>query len=159
MAMKLSTRSRYGTRLMLDMAQHYHDGPIHLIDVAKRQDVSVKYLEQIIVPLKKAGYIESLRGPKGGHILARPPEEITVKEIVAVLEEGTSLVECCDDLTACRRSNICPTRLLWKEASDAMFEKLQTINLADLVKKAAALEIKQSRSAPRDQVKKKSSQP
>ncbi len=138
--MKLSTRSRYGTRLMLDMAQHYHDGPIHLSDVAKRQDVSVKYLEQILIPLKKAGYIESLRGPKGGHILARPPEEITVKEIVAVLEEGTSLVECCDDSTVCQRSNTCPTRPLWKEASDAMFDKLQAITLADLVEKAKALE-------------------
>ncbi len=138
--MKLSTRSRYGTRLMLDMAQHYHDGPIHLSDVAKRQDVSVKYLEQILIPLKKAGYIESLRGPKGGHILARPPEEITVKEIVAVLEETTSLVECCDDSAVCQRANICPTRPLWKEASDAMFDKLQAITLADLVEKAKALE-------------------
>ncbi len=137
--MKLSTRSRYGTRLMLDMAQHYHDGPIHLSDIAKRQDVSVKYLEQIIIPLKKAGYIESLRGPKGGHILAKPPEEITVKEIVALLEEGTSLVECCDDATVCKRSDICPTRLLWKEASEAMFNRLQTITLADLVRKAEAI--------------------
>jgi Rrf2 family protein len=71
MSMKLSTRSGYGTRLMLDMAPNYHDGPIHLSDIAKRQDVSVKYLEQIIIPLKKAGYIESLRGPKGGHILGQ----------------------------------------------------------------------------------------
>ncbi len=140
--MKLSTRSRYGTRLMLDMAQHYHNGPIHLSDVAKRQDISVKYLEQIIIPLKKGGYIKSLRGPKGGHILARPPEEITVKEIVALLEEGTSLVECCDNSTVCQRSDICPTRLLWKEASEAMFERLQAISLADLVKKAEALESK-----------------
>ncbi len=86
--MQLSTRSRYGTRLMLDMAQHYNDGPIHLSDIAKRQDLSVKYLEQIIIPLKKAGYIESLRGPQGGHILAKPPEEITVKEIVGLLGGG-----------------------------------------------------------------------
>ena len=71
--MKLSTKSRYGTRLMLDMAQHYQDGPIHLANVAKRQGISVKYLEQIIIPLKKANYIQSVRGPKGGHILARPP--------------------------------------------------------------------------------------
>ena len=72
--MKLSTRSRYGTRLMLDMAQHYNEGPIHLGDIAKRQDVSVKYLEQIIIPLKKAHYIESVRGAKGGHILTKPPK-------------------------------------------------------------------------------------
>ena len=62
--MKLSTKSRYGTRLMLDMAQHYQDGPIHLANVAKRQGISVKYLEQIIIPLKKANYIQSVRGPR-----------------------------------------------------------------------------------------------
>ena len=92
--MKLSTQSRYGTRLMLDMAQHYQSGADSLGDIAKRQDISVKYLEQIIIPLKKAHYIESVRGPKGGHTLTRPPEEITVGEIVALLEEGASLVEC-----------------------------------------------------------------
>jgi len=140
--MQLSTRSRYGTRLMLDMAQHYNDGPIHLSDIAKRQDVSVKYLEQIIIPLKKAGYIESLRGPQGGHILAKPPEEITVKEIVGLLEEGTSLVECCDDTTVCKRTDICPTRIFWKEASEAMFDRLQSITLADLVEKAKAMQSK-----------------
>ncbi len=99
-------------------------------------------MEQIIIPLKKSGYIKSVRGPKGGHNLAKPPEDITVKEIVAVLEEGTGLLECCDDSTVCQRSNICPTRLLWKEASDALFEKLETISLADLVKEAEALECK-----------------
>ncbi|MEW6386341.1 MAG: Rrf2 family transcriptional regulator [Thermodesulfobacteriota bacterium] len=138
--MKLSTRSRYGTRLMLDMAQHYQNGPIQLGDIAKRQDVSVKYLEQIIIPLKKAHYIESVRGPKGGHILTKPPEEITVAEIVALLEEGTSLVECTEHAEVCSRSHTCPTRLIWKEASEAMFDKLKSITLADLVQKTKALE-------------------
>ncbi len=138
--MKLSTRSRYGTRLLLDMAQHYKEGPVQLGDIARRQGVSVKYLEQIIIPLKKARYIKSVRGPKGGHILTRAPEEITVAEIVSLLEEGTSLVECIKDTTVCERANICPTRLLWKEVSEAMFGKLQTITLADLVKKAHAME-------------------
>lgn len=141
--MKLSTRSRYGTRLMVDMAQHYDQGPIQLGDIAKRQDVSVKYLEQIIIPLKKAGYIESVRGPKGGHSLTKPPSEITLGEIVAVLEEGTSLVECTDDAGVCRRSDMCPTRLIWKEASEAMFERLQAITLADLVEKAKAMNNKE----------------
>jgi Rrf2 family iron-sulfur cluster assembly transcriptional regulator len=138
--MKLSTRSRYGTRLLLDMAQHYDEGPTQLGDIARRQGVSVKYLEQIIIPLKKAHYIKSVRGPKGGHILTRAPEEITVAEIVAVLEDGTSLVECIADTTVCDRANNCPTRLIWKEASEAMFSKLQEITLADLVKQAHSLE-------------------
>jgi Rrf2 family iron-sulfur cluster assembly transcriptional regulator len=143
MGMKLSTRSRYGTRLMLDMAQHYQEGPIQLGDISKRQDVSVKYLEQIIIPLKKAHYIRSVRGPKGGHILTRPPEEITVAEIVALLEEGSSLVECIADTALCGRAQSCPTRLLWKEASEAMFDRLKAITLADLVKKAKAMEDKE----------------
>jgi Rrf2 family iron-sulfur cluster assembly transcriptional regulator len=138
--MKLSTRSRYGTRLMVDMAKHYGEGPIQLGEIAKRQNVSVKYLEQIIIPLKKARYIKSVRGPKGGHILAKPPEEITVGEIVAVLENGISLVECAEEQAVCDRADVCPTRLLWKEASEAMFDRLQATTLADLVKRAEALE-------------------
>ena len=134
--MKLSTRSRYGTRLMVDMAQHYHDGPIHLANVAKRQGISVKYLEQIIIPLKRAHYILSVRGPKGGYTLARPPAEITVGEIVALLEEGASLVECSDRDEVCERSSTCLTRHLWKEAAQAMFDKLHAISLADVLKMA-----------------------
>lgn len=134
--MKLSTRSRYGTRLMVDMAQHYNQGPVQLGDIAKRQNISLKYLEQIIIPLKKAHYIESIRGPRGGHSLTRPPEEITVAEIVALLEEGASLTDCSADAGVCERADFCPTRLVWKEASEAMFDKLQSITLADLADKA-----------------------
>jgi Rrf2 family iron-sulfur cluster assembly transcriptional regulator len=136
--MKLSTKSRYGTRLMLDMAQHYQDGPIHLAQVATRQGISVKYLEQIIIPLKKADYIRSVRGPKGGHTLARAPEEITVGEIVALLEEGTSLVECSHNAKACERSQTCLTRWLWNEAGRALFDKLYSITLADVMNGAEA---------------------
>jgi Rrf2 family protein len=138
--MKLSTRSRYGTRLMLDMARHYDEGPIQLGEIAKRQDVSIKYLEQIIIPLKKASYIKSVRGPKGGHVLTRPPEEITVGEIVAVLEAGISLVECVENSRVCDRSGICPTRLLWQEITEAMMDRLRAVTLADLVERARVLE-------------------
>ncbi len=136
--MKLSTKSRYGTRLMLDMAQHYDQGPVNLGIIAQRQGISVKYLEQIIIPLKKAHYVESLRGPKGGHTLARPPQEITVGEIVAVLEEGASFVECSDNPASCSRADTCLTRYLWREAAQAMFAKLRSITLADLVKMGQA---------------------
>jgi Rrf2 family protein len=123
---------------MLDMAEHYNDGPIHLMKIAQRQGISVKYLEQIIIPLKKAQYVKSVRGPKGGHVLAKPPEEITVGEIVALLEESASLVECSNNATVCERSEICPTRLVWREAAQAMFEKLESITLADLLAKSKA---------------------
>jgi Rrf2 family iron-sulfur cluster assembly transcriptional regulator len=138
--MKLSTRSRYGTRLLLDMAQHYNQGPVQLGDIARRQDISVKYLEQIIIPLKKAHLIETRRGPKGGHVLAKPPAEITVAEIVTLLEEGVSLVECTEHAEVCGRADTCPTRLIWKEASQAMFNSLNSITLADLVEKARVAE-------------------
>ena len=134
--MKLSTRSRYGTRMLLDMAQHYNQGPVQLGDIAKRQNISVKYLEQIIITLKKAHYVESVRGPKGGHLLAKPPEQITVAEIVALLEEGTSLVECTEHAEVCERAPRCPTRLIWQEAAQAMFDRLKAITLADLVERA-----------------------
>ncbi|OGP72253.1 MAG: hypothetical protein A2Z73_04305 [Deltaproteobacteria bacterium RBG_13_60_28] len=136
--MKLSTRSRYGTRLLLDMAAHYRDGPIHLMTIAIRQGISVKYLEQIIIPLKKARYVKSVRGPKGGHTLAKPPEEITVGEIVALLEEGTSLVECSHKETFCERSQTCPTRRVWRDAARALFAKLESITLADLLEQTKA---------------------
>jgi Rrf2 family iron-sulfur cluster assembly transcriptional regulator len=136
--MKLSTRSRYGTRLMLDMAQNYQDGPLHLTSIANRQGISVKYLEQIIIPLKKAHYVKSVRGPKGGHVLARPPEEITVGEIVATLEDGMTLVECSERPEVCDRADTCITRHIWREAAQAMFAKLNSITLADLVKICAA---------------------
>ena len=134
--MKLSTRSRYGTRLMLDLAEHYLKGPIHLNTIALQQGISVKYLEQIIIPLKKAKYIQSVRGPKGGHILAKPPSEISIGEIVALLEEGASLAECSYNPKVCERSSTCSTRPLWQEAAQAMFDKLNSITLADVLKTA-----------------------
>lgn len=132
--MKLSTRSRYGTRLLVDMARHFSQGPIHLSDIARRQGVSVKYLEQIIIPLKKAGLVQSVRGPKGGHQLARPPAEITVAEIVSVLEDGLNLVECTERPEVCERAEICPTRIVWAEATQAMLARLKSITLADLAR-------------------------
>lgn len=131
--MKLSTRSRYGTRMILDMAQHDNGKPVQLGDIAKRQNVSVKYLEQIIMPLKEANYINSFRGSKGGHLLSKAPEEITVGEIVALLEGGTSLTQCVNEPEACDRVDNCVTRYLWVEASKAIFNRLSTITFADLV--------------------------
>lgn len=131
--MKLSTRSRYGTRLMLDMAQHYNQEPIQLGDVAKRQNISLKYLEQIIRPLKRANYVKSFRGSKGGHMLNKPPEEITVGEVVALLEGGARLTNCSANPEICERVDSCLTRYLWIEASKAVFEKLSNITFADLM--------------------------
>lgn len=131
--MKLSTRSRYGTRLMLDMAQHYGGQPIQLGEIARRQQISLKYLEQIIRPLKRANYIKSFRGSKGGHMLTKHPRQITVGEVVALLEGGAFLTGCLKDPEKCNRVDDCITRYVWLEASQAMFSRLAQITFADLL--------------------------
>lgn len=131
--MKLSSRSRYGTRMMLDLAQHYSEGPIQAGDIAKRQDISLKYLEQLLIPLKRADFIESVRGPKGGHMLAKSPEKITIGQIVEVLEGGIDLAECLEDVSVCKRSSDCLTRGVWKSATKVMVDKLNSITLSDVV--------------------------
>ena len=131
--MKLSTRSRYGTRMMADLAQHYADGPVRMGDIAERQNISIKYLEQLIIPLKKMRLIKSSRGPKGGHMLARPPEEITVGEIVRVLEKGFNLTRCIDIPEVCDRSPECRTRTIWERATQAMYNELESVTLSQLI--------------------------
>lgn len=138
--MKLSTRSRYGTRMMLDMAQHYEDGPTQIGAIAKRQDISVKYLEQLIIPLKQANYVQSVRGPKGGHMLAKPPDKITVGEIVDVLEGGIHLTDCVENPDGCEKSKNCLTRTLWEEATRAMHEKLNGVTLSEMIGSSNKLE-------------------
>ena len=137
--MKLSTRSRYGTRMMIDMAQRYNEGPVQIGDIARRVDVSVKYLEQLIIPLKKAGYITSVRGPKGGHMLSKPPDAISIGEVVKVLEGGISLSDCVENPKVCDKSEVCLTRSLWEEATKAMHDRLDATTLAEMVRSGKAL--------------------
>lgn len=131
--MKLSTRSRYGTRMMVDLAQHYDQGPVQIRDIARRQAISVKYLEQLVIPLKKAGFIASVRGPKGGHLLSKPPETITAGDIVRVLENDIGLVQCIENPEACERIETCPTRDLWETATRTLYDQLNGVTLAKLV--------------------------
>jgi len=128
--MKLSTRSRYGTRLVLDLAKRFNEGPVSIGEIAGRQGISVKYLEQLIIPLKQGNFIKSVRGPKGGHMLSRPPEEITVGEVVKALEGGMSLADCVENPEECNRSEKCATRNIWRAASKAMYDKLDSMTLA-----------------------------
>jgi len=118
---------------MLDLAQHFDKGPIQIGDIAKRQDISVKYLEQLIIPLKKANFIKSVRGPKGGHMLAKPPEDITVWEIVKLLEGGIDLSGCIENPDNCKRADNCLTRGIWEEATKAMYDKLNSITLSQMI--------------------------
>ena len=131
--MKLSTRSRYGMRLLIELAKHFNQGPLHAGGIARRQGISVKYLEQLIIPLKKARLVMSFRGPKGGHMLARKPGDISIGDIVRVLEGHASLLACIDTPESCERSAICETRRLWREANEAFFDRLDTLTLQSLI--------------------------
>ena len=137
--MKLSTRGRYGTRLMIDLAQHYADGPIPLAEIAKRQDLSAKYLEQLIILLKGAGLIRSLRGRRGGYMLARKPEEISVGEIVETLEGKLAVVDCVLEPELCYRATECPTRDIWVGMTDMIKQQLFSLSLGDVLAKGTSV--------------------
>jgi Rrf2 family protein len=136
-AMKLTTRSRYGTRMILDIALNGQEGPVRIKDIATRQGVSIKYLEKLVRELKLAGFVTSRRGPRGGHTLARPLKEITIGGIVRALEGDFSLVDCNGGTSTCPRQTDCLTRKVWIEAAKAMHEKLDAITLADLIPQKA----------------------
>ena len=138
--MRLSTRGRYGTRLMVDLAQHYADGPIPLGEIAKRQDLSAKYLEQLIILLKGNGLIRSTRGRRGGYMLARSPEEINVGEIIETLEGRLAIVDCVAEPELCDRSPECPTRGIWVGMTDILKKQLFSLNLKDVAQKSVPVE-------------------
>ena len=140
--MKLSTKTRYGTRLLVDLARHCHKGPVQIGEVAKRQNISVKYLEQIIRPLKEAELVFSVRGPKGGHVLARSADEISLGEIVRLLESQVDLVECVSNPENCEMSDDCRVRFAWQEATQAIYDTLDSITLHDLLKEDGTKEDK-----------------
>jgi Rrf2 family protein len=138
--MRLSTRGRYGTRLMVDLAQHYADGPIPLAEIAKRQDLSAKYLEQLIILLKGTGLIRSTRGRLGGYMLAKRPEEINLGEIIETLEGRLAIVDCVTEPDLCDRSPDCPTRGIWVGMTDILKKQLFSLSLQDVVQKTVPLE-------------------
>ncbi len=131
--MKLSTRSRYGTRIVLELARHYGGKPTQVSEIARVQQIPVKYLEQLIRTLKQADLITSVRGSKGGHQLNEKPERITVGQIVRLFEGQTDLVECVSVPEKCTRAEDCRVREVWKEATEAMYEKLDAITIEDLI--------------------------
>jgi Rrf2 family protein len=133
--MKLSTRARYGTRALLDIALNGKDRPVLLRDIARRQQISIMYLEHLITPLITAGIIRSIRGARGGVWLARPPHQIKLSEIVLLLEGSLAPVECVDDPNYCPRSASCVTREVWSEMKEAMNSILEATTLQDLVER------------------------
>ena len=133
--MKLSTKGRYGMRAMLDLAQHYDDGLVLVKDVARRQEVSERYLEHLFLSLKTAGLVKSVRGAHGGFTLARSPNKIKLMDIISVSEGPLALVDCVVDASVCPRSCKCATRDLWHELQSAMREVLGNLTLQDLIER------------------------
>lgn len=133
--MKLSTRGQYGTRALLDLALHQEEEPILLKDIARRQQISLRYLEQLMSPLVTGGIVRSTRGPKGGVSLAKPAEEIKLSEVIRFLEGSMAPVECVNNPRTCPRSKLCVTRDVWAELGKAMNGVLESTSLQDLVER------------------------
>jgi len=131
--MKLSTRTRYGTRALLELALNYGKGLVLLKDIARRQQISLPYLEHLIRPLIAAGIIRTTRGVGGGVSLSRPPEEIRLSEVIQLLEGSVALAECVSNPEICAQSDFCVTRDLWGEMKNAMDGVVESITLQDLV--------------------------
>jgi len=133
--MKLSTRGRYGLRALLDLAVHQGEGMVLLKDVARRQEFSLPYLEHLITPLIAGGLVKSTRGARGGVLLVRPPAEVTLTEVVLLLEGSIAPVDCVNDPRVCHRSASCVTRDVWIQIKDAMTQVLDSTTLQDLVER------------------------
>ena len=131
--MKVSTRTRYGLRLLVCIAGKEPDALVQVKEVAERENIPVKYLEQIIRPLKKAGLLKVVRGAKGGYFMGRDPKNITVKEIFDILENESSLIKCLENENVCGRKKICSTYDFWNDFSRVINDYLENITVADIV--------------------------
>ena len=133
--MKISTKGRYALRLMLDLAVQPGDAAVPLRDVAERQEISDKYLEQIVTQLARGGLVRSVRGAGGGYLLTRAPEEYTVGEILRQLEGNLAPVSCVSSGACCGRADRCVTLEVWQQIQDAVDGVVDNITLADLVRR------------------------
>lgn len=142
--MKISTKGRYGLRTMIDLAINYNAGFIPLKDIAKRQEISEKYLEQIMTPLNRSGLVKSVRGAQGGYSLNYPAEKITVGTVLRALEGSLSPVDCIDRENSCTRSEECMSIFVWKKLKNAIDDVVDNITLSDLVKLGDEMKLEQT---------------
>lgn len=132
--MKLTTKGRYAVTAMLDLALHFDKGAVTLADIARRQGISLSYLEQLFAKLRRSGLVDSVRGPGGGYNLAMAPSKITVAEIVVAINENIDATRCGGEKN-CHGEQTCLTHQLWEDLSGRIFDFLHGITLADLVSK------------------------
>ena len=133
--MKLSTRARYAARALAELASLGPDATMSVRDVAQKQHISDKYLEQILKPLRSAGIVKAARGMRGGYALARPAASITLKELFQILEGSVAPVHCVDDPNSCSMADVCPTRETWVEVRDSVEAVLERTTIQDLVER------------------------
>lgn len=134
--MKVSTRTRYGIRAAIELAQHHKQGPLQLRIIAERQSISVKYLEQLVAVLRSGGIVRSLRGARGGYLLAKAPDQIRLSDVFHCLEGPVATTECVEDPEFCDRSMDCVARKLWTRVEGAVNEVLDSVTLQDLLDQA-----------------------
>ena len=133
--MKLSSRSRYGFRAILELAVEYGNGPLQIKTIAKREDISNKYLEQLVAMLKASGLVRSIRGPKGGYELTRPPGNVKLSQVFTTLEGPVAAVECLEHPEFCPMCTECVIRDIWAQMQAAIMGVLESMTLQDLVDK------------------------
>lgn len=139
--MRLSTKGEYASRAMLELSLHYEKKPLHIRDISKAQSIPQRFLEQILLQLKRAGYLRSRKGPAGGYYLAKPPSEINVAEVIRVMDGPLAPIDCVS-VTAyevCPHERSCSLKGLWKEVRDAVAEILERTNFAELVERTKAI--------------------
>jgi Rrf2 family transcriptional regulator, cysteine metabolism repressor len=135
--LKISMRSDYGGRALLYLAERYGQGPIQSAEIAAQQNIPETYLEQLLVVLRRAGLVRSLRGPAGGHMLARPPRDIRLGEVVAAME-GPPQTLACSDQRGCRVNPGCVLHEVWNELESASRGIVDAVTLADLLERQEA---------------------
>ena len=138
--MRVSTKGRYGLRLLLDVAVHEKLGPVALRDISRRQGISQKYLWQVINPLKMAGLLRATRGAHGGYVLAKAPARISIRDIVEILEGPVSVVGCVQSPGTCDRSATCTARGAWSEVESRIKDVMEGITLQYLLEQQAKQE-------------------
>lgn len=139
--MRFSTKGRYGLRAMIEIASRQHEGPVPTHVIAENQELSERYLEQLLTPLKKAGLVKSIRGAQGGYVLGRNSAQITAGDVIRVLEGPIAPVDCISEMYPqdCERSGQCPTREIWSRIRDSISEILDSYTLDDLVTRSRSM--------------------